>query len=302
VRWAAFRRALGLTIAALFPVALHAQAWLPEEGSFGVSILYSDVFDTKHYLPDGEEQDVGHMRFHSIGLTLSYSPWDRVLLTAGLPYVRSEYHGARPHRNPEGEILLVDDGDYHGFVTDLRVELHYQLLLEPVAFAPYVALVEPTHNYPSLGHASPGRDLKEKWVGFFIGKSLDLWIPSTYVQARYNFAFVEPVAGIGHDRSNLDFEVGYFVTARWSLRGLLFWQRTHGGIDVPVPGGPSNPLYPYHDQLAAEGFLNAGLGTSLYWSNGFSVSALYAKSLQGKNGHQLGRSVNLGLEYWITPR
>lgn len=288
------QRICWLAAAALSPAVLHAQAWLPERGTVGVSVLYSDIFDTKHYLPDGEELDVGHMRYKSIGLTLSYSPTNRVLLSAGVPYVRSEYHGKFPHPT------LVDDGNYHGTFTDLHLELHYQLLLDPVAFAPYVALVQPTHNYTSLGHAAPGRNLQEKWLGFFVGKSLDLWIPGTYVQARYSFAFVEPVANVGHDRSNLDLEVGHFVTEAWSFRGLLFWQRTHGGIDVPIP--PSNPLYPHHDQLAAESFLNAGVGTSYFMSNGINVFALYNVSLQGKNGHQLGRSVNLGLEYWFTPR
>ncbi len=276
------------------PATLHAQAWLPVKGSYGVSVLYTDIFDTKHYLPDGDELDAGHMRVHSTGLSLSYAPTDRLFLTAGVPYVRSEYHGAFPHPT------AVDNGAYHGTFTDLRVELHYQALLEPVAFAPYVALVEPTHSYPSLGHAAPGRNLEEKWVGFFLGKSLDLWIPRTYVQARYSFAFVEPVAGVGHDRSNLDVEVGYFPTPAWSVRGLAYWQRTHGGIDVPIP--QSNPLYPHHDQLASERFLNLGAGSSYDLSKRLSLFGLYTTSVYGRNGHKLGRSFTLGLGYSFEPR
>jgi hypothetical protein len=279
---------LALTATAL-PATLRAQAWLPEKGDLSASLLYSDIFDTKHYLPDGEEQDAGHMRSYSTALSVSYSPADRVLLTAGLPYVRGEYHGDHPHPTE------VDDGHYHGTFTDLRLELHYQTLFEPVAFAPYVAWVQPTHDYPSLGHAAPGRNLREYWVGFFAGKSLDLWIPRTYVQARYSFAFVEKVAGIGHDRSNLDFEVGYFVRPAWSVRGMLFWQRTHGGIDVPIP--PSNPLFPYHDQLASERFLNVGAGTAYDITGRTNVFALYTASLYGKNGHKLGRGVHLGFGY-----
>jgi hypothetical protein len=211
-----------------------------------------------------------------------------------VPYVRSEYHGDRPHPTE------VDDGDYHGTFTDLRVELHYQALLEPFAFAPYVALVQPTHSYPALGHAAPGRNLQEQWIGFFAGKSLDLWIPQTYVQARYTYAFVEKVVGIGHDRSNLDVEVGYFVRPEWSIRGVLYWQRTHGGIDVPIP--ISNPLFPYHDQLASERFLNAGIGASYAGSGGISFFALYNTSLHGQNSHKLGHGVNLGFGYSFAPR
>jgi len=238
-------------------------------------------------------------------MSVSYSPTDRVMLSAGVPYVRSEYHGPRPHRDLAGNPLEVDNSDYHGFFTDLHLELDYQVVLEPVALVASLALVEPTHTYPALGHAAPGRDLKEKWVGFFVGKSLDLWIPRTYVQARYSFAFVEPVAGIGHDRSNVDFEVGHFVLPEWSVRGLLFWQHTHGGIDTPIPqfypNGQPNPLFPYHDQLSADGFLNVGLGTSFLISRRVMLFLLYDTSLSGKNGHKLGQGMNLGFEYSFTP-
>ena len=299
-------RAFWLVIAALCPLLVHAQAWLPKQGSVSASVAFTDIFDTKHYLPNGEEIDVGHMRTQSLFMSVSYSPTDRVMLSAGVPYVRSEYHGPRPHLDlATRKPLEVDNSDYHGFFTDLHVELDYQVALEPVAFVASLALVEPTHTYPALGHAAPGRDLKEKWVGFFAGKSLDLWIPRTYVQARYSFAFVEPVAGIGHDRSNVDFEVGHFVLPEWSIRGLLFWQHTHGGIDTPIPqvfpNGQPNPLFPYHDQLSADSFLNVGLGTSFLLSRRVMVFLLYDTSLQGKNGHKLGQGMNLGFEYSFTP-
>ena len=275
-----------------FPIAAHAQAWLPDKGDFSAAVLYSDVYDTKHYLPDGDEIDVGHMSSRSIGLAAAYSPSDRMMIVAGLPYVSSAYHGERPH---PGE---VDNGDYHSTFTDLRVEFHYQVSLEPVAFAPYVALVQPTHDYPSLGHAAPGRNLQERWIGFFVGKNLDLWIPRTYVQARYNFAFVEKVADVGHDRSNYDLEIGYFVNPRVSLRALLFGQETHGGIDVPIP--QSNPLFPYHDQLAAESFLNVGTGASYELSPELSLFALYVTSIKGTNGHKLGRNITFGVSFSPT--
>jgi hypothetical protein len=284
-----------LFAAVLFvPVTVGAQAWLPAEGNLGASVLYTDLFDTKHYLPDGEELDSGPMRVHSVGLSLSYAPTDRIFVTAGVPYVRSEYHGAFPHPTD------VDDGDFHGTFTDVRVEVHYQVALDPVAFAPYVALVEPTHNYPALGHAAPGRNLEEKWVGFFVGKSLDLWIPRVYVQARYVYAFVEKVAGTGHDRSNLDLEIGYFPHPAWSVRALAFWQYTHGGINVPIP--KTDPLFPYHDQLAAERFLNIGAGSSYDLSTELSLFGLYTTSVHGANGHKLGRSFTLGFGYSFQPR
>jgi hypothetical protein len=275
------------------PLGAQAQAWLPPQGSLDFSLQYNDVLNKKHYLPDGSEFDAGHTRSHNLGLSVSWSPSDRFMLSVGIPYVRSEYHGSRPHVGTE-----IDDGDSHSTFTDVRAELHFQAMQAPVALAPYVAIVKPAHSYATLGHAAPGRGLDEYWVGLFAGKSLDRWIPETFVQLRYNYAFVDKVAGIAHDRSNADLEVGYFVTPRWMAKATLSWQDTHGGIDVPVP--PSHPLYLYHDQLARESFVQVGGGIAWFPDERFGLYAGYTTSLRGRNGHKVDHGVNLGIGY--SPR
>jgi hypothetical protein len=69
------------------------------------------------------------------------------------------------------------------------------------------------------------------------------------------------------------------------------WQETHGGIDVPVPR--SNPLFRYHDQLADDDFLNAGVSLGWFPAESTSISLSYATSLQGRNGHKLEHGVTL---------
>lgn len=273
----------------LWPTHATAQAWLPEKGSFALNLDYADALSKKHYLPDGEEVDVGHTLSQTMALTASYAVSDRVSLMASLPWVRTRYTGERPHP------AEVDDGQAHSTVTDLYLAAHFQLALDPVAIAPYVAALVPTHDYATLGHAAPGRGLHEYWLGLYAGKSLHPWIPRTYVQARYNYAFVEEVAGIGHDRSNADLEAGYFLNERVSIRALVNWQKTHGGIDVPIP--PSNPLYPYHDQLGAEGHLNVGGGASWTMNDRFGIYCSYMQSIRGENGHKLDRGLSLGVSY-----
>ena len=44
-------------------------------------------------------------------------------------------------------------------------------------------------------HATPGRGLNEELVGFYTGKSLYQWLPRTYVQLKYAYAFVERRGG-----------------------------------------------------------------------------------------------------------
>ena len=107
-----------------------------------------------------------------------------------------------------------------------------------------------------MGHSAPGRGLNETWLGFWVGKNLSDWIPNTYVQGRYNYAFVEEVANVKHDHSNLDFEIGHFLNRQWSVRAMSFMRFAHGGVDVPMPA--SHPLFRHHDQLAATTYTNVG--------------------------------------------
>jgi hypothetical protein len=289
-------RQRGLLPAALIglvslPELAAAQAWLPGKGDFSFGVTYADVFNKDHYLPDGSELDVGHTRSHTVGLGMVYGLTERLTVTAGIPYVRAEYHGPRPHPTQ------VDDGRYHGTFTDWHAELHYQAMVVPFALAPYVGVVIPSTDYETLGHAAPGRGLTEYWVGFFAGKSLDAWLPATYAQFRYNYAFVEKVAGIAHDRSSADLEIGYFLNPDWSVRALVSAQEAHGGIDVPIP--PTHPLFDFHDRLADESFVNAGIGLSWSFNSRTDIFAIYLTGLQGKNGHKLNSGLNLGFSFGV---
>ncbi|HEV7432660.1 MAG TPA: hypothetical protein VGN77_06420, partial [Steroidobacteraceae bacterium] len=225
---------LALTSGLVWAGIAQAQAWLPSAGSGDVSLSYVDTWFTKHWLPNGGTVDAGHIRAFTYGLGAEYSPTDRWMFSASLPLIESEYHGAHPHPTE------VDDGSYHATVTDLRMEAHYQLLLAPLAIAPYVAYVLPTHHYETLGHAAPGRNLEEIWVGVALGKTLDQWIPRTYVDARFTYAFVQAVQHIFHDKENIEFDLGYFITPYLSVQGFWHWQQTLGGIELPVP--KTNPL------------------------------------------------------------
>jgi hypothetical protein len=286
-----FGTALSIACFLAAPCAF-AQAWLPEKGTFGTAVTYNNELNLYHYTPDGDEADAGHTRSETLGLSLGYSPTDRLLLTASIPYVTTRYWGERPHPGD------VDDGEDNHTLTDLRIAAHYQLLREPFALAPYIAFVMPVTDYPTLGHAAPGRGLNETWLGFGIGKSLGQWIPRTYVQGRYNYAFVEEVADVAHDHSNVDLEIGYFVNRQWSVRALCFMRFAHGGIDVPTP--PSNPLYPYHDQLAASSYTNLGLGASYTPTRNVSFYVMGIQGVRGKNGHKVDQGVTLGMSYGFS--
>lgn len=281
-------------IGVMLATSVHAQAWLPERGSLDVSVAYANTLSKKHYTPDGNTEDVGHTRTQVARYLATYAPTSRVLLTGQIPWVSARYRGDFQHPT------RVDDGDYHGTFTDFTVTVHYQALLEPLAIAPYAGLVIPSHDYEVLGHAAPGRGLNEGWLGFYAGRSLDTWIPRTYLQIRYNYAFVETVAGISHDRSNVEAEVGHFLNPRTSLRIISAWQATHGGIDVPVPR--DHHLFDHHDQLADESYLNLGGGVGHVLNPRLGIYGLYLTSLWGRNAHKVDNALILGFNYRAASR
>lgn len=289
-RWLA---ALLLAAAAPWPAAL-AQAWLPPQGELDLSLNYNYVLNRNHYTSTGDQLDVGHTRTHTTTLGVAWSPDERWMLAVSLPWVRTQFHGPG-HHGPE-----VDTGHANDFVTDLRLELHWQASLRPIALAPYVAVIAPVSHYPTLGHAAPGRGLDELWLGAWTGRSFDAWLPGTYLQARYNRAFVERVAGIRHDHSNADVELGWFVAPRWSLQATASWRWAHGGIDLPVPA--TDPLFPYHDQLGATEYFNLTGGVNWFPSDRLGLYANYTRSQHGRNAHKIDRGLSLGIGYSLAGR
>ncbi len=275
-----------------------AQAWLPDAGTLSYSLTFNDTLHRDHYTKDGDEVDVGHTRVQSYGLVVSYSPTDRLMLVAGVPYVTTRYWGPPSHGGYPG--IHVDDGDVHKTFTDLRVSAHYQVTEFPVAFTPLVAVVVPTHDYETFGHAAHGRILNEYWVGFQLGKNLDEWIPRTYAQLRYTYAFVEKVQDITHDRSNYTLELGTFLTPNLNLSAYGMWQQTHGGVEMPTP--QSSPLFEAHDRIGDAEYFTVGLGLGYAFTGDWSSFVTYSQGITGRNGHKLNQGLTVGFAYGYRPR
>jgi hypothetical protein len=294
-----------LVLAWLVPGAVSGQAWLPDKGAFNASFLFNDQLYTAHWGTNGETIPGINVRSETYAFLANYGVTDRVMVSGVLPYINTRYKGPPSHRppgTPPGTPPLpgfeADDGDWHGTFTDLRVGVHYQALEQPVALAPFIAVVTPVTDYAKRGHSAPGRHLNELLLGFNVGKSLDAWLPRTYTQLRYSYAFVEEVQDIKHDRSNLNFEFGTFFTPRWNVSLYGAWQWTHGGINPPYP-----PEYAFnHDLLIEDEFFNAGVGTGFALTPELTAFALYMEGIDGKNGHKVDQSLTFGLSYGFRPR
>jgi hypothetical protein len=268
-----------------------------QQGDVAITTVYQEANVTKHFFSTGQTVDGGRIRGRTLLLAVDYALTDRLAMTVSVPYVAARYHGPVPHRNS-----TLDDGAVHGTLQDLRADLRYDFLLGETHLTPFVGITRPTHSYEYLGHAAPGHKLREEVVGFNIERSTDKIIAGSYVQARYGYSFAEKVLGISHNRSNLDVNLGYFVTQNLSVRGLWSLQKTYGGIDQVLGQPLTGDLFLHHDQLGRADFVAVGAGATYSLNDRVDLFASASKMLHGRNGHKLDLSPTVGMTWSFSTR
>jgi hypothetical protein len=202
----------------------------------------------------------------------------------------------------------VDNGNYHSTFTDLRLDLRYNLLREPAMVTPFVSAIYPVRDYPTYAHAAPSTGLERYLVGVSVGRRLDPILEAGFAQLRYSYAFQEKVLGVSHDRSNLDLEVGYFLTPSLGVSAIGSYQKTYGGIELPVIGSAANdafrgtPYFVHHDQLAQSNYLNVGGIVSYALSGTVDVFASYQSTVWGRSIHATQPGLAVGMSFGFSPR
>ena len=286
----------------LLASTVFAQAWLAPKGEASFGVAYQNIYTRDHIFSEGEVFDSGKIRMNMVVFGLTYSFTDRLQASASVPYVATRYDGTRPH------VSQVDDGTYHGTFTDLRVDLRYNLLQEPAMVTPFVSAVIPTRDYPTFAHAAPSSGLERYLVGVSFGRRLDPILEAGFAQVRYSYAFQERVLGISHDRSNVDLELGYFLTPSLGVSALGSYQKTHGGIELPVIGSAENdafrrtPYYVHHDQLAQSNYWNVGGVVSYALTGTVDVFAAYQTTVWGRSIHATQPGLSFGVNWGFSPK
>jgi hypothetical protein len=177
----------------------------------------------------------------------------------------------------------------------------YNVLGGAFALTPSVSVGVPSNAYDYRGEAVVGSRLKELRFAVDAGQRLDPISPNFIIQARYSYAIVEQALDISHNRSNATAEVGYLATRRLALRGLISWQRTHGGLrfgggpssDFPFPGDVTTPQrYQEHDRLLRDNHWHVG-GGALYSFSQWDVFGSFIEFIAGTDTHA-GRAWTFG--------
>ena len=213
------------------PSSASAQAWVPGKGWGNVSIGYKNLYVKDHLDMNGNRQDKGRIRSNVLAMDLDYGVTRRLAVNIGLPLTMVKYTGINPHQ-ADG-IKFLDDGTYHGGFQDFRFGLRYNLVRSgPLIITPFTEGIVPSHDYVTYAHAAEGRGLRELLVGTNVGgQGGESFLPNAFFQARVNYSFVEHTLGRSHNRTNIDAEVGYFVTSRIAVTGIASYARHHGGLD-----------------------------------------------------------------------
>ena len=160
----------------------------------------------------------------------------------------------------------------------------------------------PSHDYEFRGEAVVGQRLKEVRVSVDAGQRLAAISPNLYIQGRYSYAFVERVLDdVPNNRSNGTVEGGFLITRRLAVRGLLLWQRVHGGLrfggaDLEFPGDVNTPERMFHhDRLLRDNNWRLGAGVT-YSLRQMDVFASYIEFVHGTDSHA-GRAFTTGVSW-----
>lgn len=276
---------------------IEGQTWMAPRGNgtFSISAEYMNTY--AHTTGTGAEVRNIDLVAKTVTVALDYSFTDKLAVGIDLPYVESRYRGPAPHPG-----ALVDDGGYHGTVTDFSVVCRYQAWdTDAITFTPMASLLIPTHEYATMGHASPGRGLYEMGLGFDAGRELVELTPGLFVQGRFVYTLVERVSDFSVNRSNAGLMLSYVVHPRVVLTANGRWQKTHGGLDVPLRGQDAVDYFHNHDQLTRADFVRAGAGFSYTITQKIDLFANYEKVLSSENSH-VANSYTLGLGYNFASR
>ena len=278
-------------IALALPVSSFCQAFLSPQGEGSVSVLYQYSIDRLHAFADGRTKDVGHMYWNSVVLDTDYSLTDRLAVRVSLPFLDGKYVGVNPHQVIRGDpstTVMLDNGAYHGTVTDFRLSVRYSLTRGKLKIVPDFQATLPAHPYPTFLHALYGSDSREYRGGVSVGRSLDPISRKAFFQGRYGFGVSQKFVNVAPKVSYGEFQLGYFLSRRIVLQGVASGMYTHNGIlwnyDL-WPGDLTQAQWLNHVRISQGKILDAGGSIGYSFNRSTNVVFSMAHSFWGEKTH-----------------
>jgi hypothetical protein len=265
------------------PATSRAQAWLPPAGDGSVTAAYQGLFSRDHLDFKGDPFDKGRVSSNTFLTGVEYGLSDLFTIDAKVAFVANKHEGTDRLHGP------LDTGTYHGTIQDARVAFALRIpTRSALAIAPFIGGIIPTHDYETRGHSAPGRRLRALQLGTWVGRDLGPVLPNAYIQGQYGFAFVERVGGMSINRSNFDLEGGYAISSFMTLMLAGAVQRTHGGLEFPLPRDEHfAEVFPFHDRVAKDNYFLMSGGATIAVTRVMSVYATTVRTISGQNTHRV---------------
>ena len=278
---------LAAALSSAVPATAFAQAWVPPAGIGIVSVVYQDIDNTNHRLHDGSRLDGYDSLSRGVLVGLDYAVTDRFSFSVAFPYIAAKYTGPEPSLFglPIDECLCWN----HGW-QDMGAAVRYNIRNGAFALTPSVSFGVPTHDYPAIGEAAVGRNLKEVRFGIDAGQRLDRISDRLSVSGNYSFAAVEKVDDISNNRSNLGLQVAFLATRKVQTQASFTWQWTHGGLRSTEFDEGTFLLF---DRVLKDNNFHVGGGVAYSLSH-FDVFASYTYYATGTDTHE-GRAITAGV-------
>jgi hypothetical protein len=271
----------------------HAQAWVPDTGALDLSLDYNFATSDKVVVDKGTDFVNAGTTTHQFTLGGEYVLVNHLALNVALPFALLTYNGAlNAYPHPGGGSY--DDGNAHATLTDLRVGARYQVLDEPLALTPHIAVSIPVASYETVGNTVAGRHLKALHLGLGIGR---VFGEATYVHLLYEFSVVEKydrtavTAQYGQDRSDFAATIGHkLLDQKLDIHIDANGRITHGGVnfsEINFLAPQSDPqmfdVANYHDAILAETIYLVGGGVGYQLNNDLGVNLSGRLFVAGKN-------------------
>ena len=267
----------------------HAQAWVADKGALDLSLDYNFATSDKVVVDSGADFVSAGTTTHQFTLGAEYVPVNNLALNVALPFALLTYTGDKSgvYIHPGGGSY--DDGNAHATLTDLRAGARYQVLDEPLALTPHIAVSIPVADYETVGNTVAGRHLKALHLGLAIGRVIG---EATYVHLVYEFSVVEKydrvpaTAQFGQDRSDFAATIGHkLLDQKLDIHIDANGRITHGGVNFSEINFMDNTsdVTLYHDAILAENIYLVGGGVGYQLSNALGVSLSGRLFVAGKN-------------------
>jgi len=255
----------------------HAQAWVDEKGTLEFNLGYNLGISDKVISDKGPDFPDAGSTSHEFSIGAEYVPVRHLAVDVTLPLLMIKYTGQMTAMSAHPGGGPYDAGNFHTTLTDLRAGVRYQLLEDPLALSPHVAVSIPVANYETVGNSVAGRHLKALHLGLSAGH---VFGEATYVHALYEFSIVEKydrtpeTAVFGQNRSDFTVTIGHkLLDQRLDLHVDVNGRVTHGGMNFSQFGMLPAPDELYHDPILAESILLVGGGVGFQITNALGINA-----------------------------